>query len=65
MPLNKETKPKSLAIGLIASLLFFYNDDFGIKWPMKVDMPLNKETKHKLNNFLMIGFLSGCRYSHH
>ena len=26
------------------SLLFFYKDDFSIKSPTKVDMPLNKET---------------------
>ena len=25
-------------------LLFSYKDGFGIKQPMKVDMPLNKET---------------------
>ena len=23
-------------------LLFFYKDDFGIKWLMKIDVPLNK-----------------------
>ena len=30
------------AMVLIVPLLFFYMDDFGIKWLMKVDMPLNK-----------------------
>ena len=25
--------------------MFFYKEVFGIKWPIKVDMPLNKETK--------------------
>ena len=25
--------------------LFFYKDGFGIKLPMKFDIPLNKETK--------------------
>ena len=25
--------------------MFFYEDGFGIKWPTKVDMSLNKETK--------------------
>ena len=35
-------------MGWIVLLLFFYNDDFGIKWPMKVGMPLNKETKPNL-----------------
>ena len=25
--------------------MFFYKDGFGIELPMKVDMPLNKETK--------------------
>ena len=32
------------AIGLIVPLLFFLRHDFGIKLPIKVDMPLNKET---------------------
>ena len=47
MPLNKETKWNiiSPAIGWIVPLLFFYKDGFGIKSPIKVDMPLNKETK--------------------
>ena len=27
------------------SLPFFYKDGFAIKWPAKVDMSLNKETK--------------------
>ena len=36
MPLNKET------------LLFFYKDGFGIKWPTKVDMPLSKETETEI-----------------
>ena len=31
------------------SLLFFYKDDFGIKYLLKVDMPLNKETKPLTN----------------
>ena len=30
------------ALGSIASQLFFYMDDFGIKLPSKVDMSLNK-----------------------
>ena len=30
-------------------LLFFYKDGFGIKLSTKVDIPLNKETKPKLN----------------
>ena len=30
---------------LIESLLVFYKGSFGIKWPIKIDMPLNKETK--------------------
>ena len=33
------------AIGYLASLQFFSKDGFGIKYPSKVDMPLNKETK--------------------
>ena len=31
---------------LLAQSLFFYKNDFGIKSRAKVDMPLNKETKH-------------------
>ena len=31
-------------------IFFFYKSGFGIKFPMKVDMPLNKETKPKLSN---------------
>ena len=34
----------SLSMDKIVSLLFFYKDDFGIKWPMMVDVPLNRET---------------------
>ena len=30
---------------LIAPLLSFYMNIFGIKWPGNIDMPLNKETK--------------------
>ena len=33
------------AMGLIISLLFFNEGDFSIKYPMKVDTPLNKEAK--------------------
>ena len=33
-------------MSLIASLLFFYKDDFSIKQSTKVDMPLNKEKKN-------------------
>ena len=33
------------AMSWIISLPYFYNDDFGIKKPTKVDVPLNKETK--------------------
>ena len=40
-------------IGQILSLLFFYKDGFGIKYPIKVDMPLNKETKSKLKGFFL------------
>ena len=34
-------------IGKIVQLLLFYKDVFGIKYPTKVYMPLNKETKPK------------------
>ena len=30
---------------LLLPLLFFYEGSFGIKYPMKVDITLNKETK--------------------
>ena len=40
MPLNQKNQTNPL---------FFYKDGFGIKHPMKVDMPLNKETKMKQN----------------
>ena len=30
------------AVGLIVSSLFFCKNDFGIKYPTKLDMPLNK-----------------------
>ena len=36
-------------MGQILSLLFSYNDDFGIKYPTKVDILLNKETKPSKN----------------
>ena len=29
-------------MGEIIPILFFYKNGFGIKWPTKVDMPLNK-----------------------
>ena len=35
-------------MGLIVSLLLFYKGGFDIKWPKKVDMLLNKETKGKI-----------------
>ena len=34
-------------IGSTVPLLFFWKGGFGIKLPMKADMPLNKETKPK------------------
>ena len=35
------------AMSLIVSLLFFHTDDFGIRQPTKIEMPLNKETKER------------------
>ena len=32
-------------LSYIVPLIFFYKDDFGIKYPAKDDMPLHKETK--------------------
>ena len=44
--LNKKKYPFiSPAMGSIAPLLSFYKYGFGIKYPTKVDMSLNKETK--------------------
>ena len=37
------------AMGLMSPLLFFCKDTFSIKYFMKVDMPLNKETKPNVN----------------
>ena len=43
---GKGMKPLILpSMGWIIPLLFFYENGFGIKYPTKVDMPLNKETK--------------------
>ena len=33
----------------IVPILFFYKDDFGIKYPTKIDMPLNKEPEANMN----------------
>ena len=33
----------------VLALLLIYKDGFGIKQPMKVDMPLNKETKERID----------------
>ena len=33
----------SLAMSWLVSLLFFYKDGFGIKYHLKVDIPLNKQ----------------------
>ena len=35
-------------MGYIVLLLFPYKDRFSIKWPTKVDMSLNTETKQNL-----------------
>ena len=35
-------------MNLLIPPAMFYKDGFGIKWPMKVDMSLNK----KINNFI-------------
>ena len=36
--------------GLKVTLLSFDKDGFGIKWPKKVGLPLNKETKLNQTN---------------
>ena len=47
----------SSAMGWIELLLFFYKDGFGIIYPMKFNMPLNKET-NQTNSFFY--YWSGC-----
>ena len=42
----------STGMGLIASLLFFYKNGFGMKGIVKTDLPLNKEAK--LNNSYLV-----------
>ena len=39
----------SPAMTYIVLLLFLYKDGFGIKYTMKFDMPLNKESNPKLS----------------
>ena len=36
-------------------MIFFYKHGIGIKWPTKVDMPLNKDTKPNNNAISMFG----------
>ena len=40
------------AMGYLVPQLFFYKEGFGIKYPRKVDMPLNKQTKSISKTFL-------------
>ena len=47
----------SIIFQLRVLLLFFYKEDFGIKLPAKIDMPLNKETKTKQISALFIYIL--------
>ena len=42
-------------------LLFHYKDSFGIKYPRRVDKPLNKETKLNLYKFMFI-CMHICKY---
>ena len=39
--------PYSPSYGVIAPSLLFNKNGFGIKYPTKVDMPLNKETRNQ------------------
>ena len=39
---------------VIVSLLFFCKNNFGVKYPTKVDMPLNKETKPVKGNYYLV-----------
>ena len=48
--MNLIIPPSSL--GLIVPLMFFHKYGFSFKYPMKVDMPLNKETEPKFSCFL-------------
>ena len=43
-------------MGQIIPLLFIYQDDFGVRYPMKIDMPLNEETEtgYKILTFIVL-----------
>ena len=46
IPLGKVWTPLSLpGMGYLVPILSFYEDSFGIRWTMKVDIPFKKETK--------------------
>ena len=46
MSLNKEnTFSQSIQFYIMVLLSFFFEDGFSYKYPTKVDMPLNQETK--------------------
>ena len=43
--MERHETPYPLSYVLKLSVLFFYKDDFEIKKPRKVDIPLNQQTK--------------------
>ena len=43
--LEKGTPPPTNPPDYVLNSILFYKDGFGIKYPTKVDMPLNKEVK--------------------
>ena len=59
-------KPKSCyhvrGINLLILPDMFYKDGFGIKLPIKVDMPLNKETRCQLFSAISV---SRCKMRDH
>ena len=42
--------------------LFFKKDGFGIKYPMKVNMPLNKETKAVIQYIYIYIYIYICKH---
>ena len=48
-------------MGWIVPLLSFKKEVFGIKWPTKVDMPLNKETKPEQMWYLSGAYIAELR----
>ena len=59
--LRKGINPLSrLAMNYIVTQLSIYKDGFGIHYPTKVDMTLNKESNHKIEEYVYTGFKVIC-----